>query len=907
MTPDTGRAPITNHAQGRPKSGSEDALYDERYYADCCGPIPYSRAETWISFFGVIADEVIRAFKPATAFDAGCAMGLLVEALRDRGVEARGVDISSYAISKVREDMRSFCRLGSIVDPIDGKYDVVTCLEVLEHLSERDARQAAANLCAATDIILFSSTPTDVTEPTHINVHPTMYWLRMFANLGFWPDAAFDASFVAPHAMLLRKGLPPPDSILYAFSELIHQRLAMQTEGTRAGDPSAPAAAGRQLACLRLDHLQLTRKHQHLQARLEALLHSPGWRLVENYRAWLRHQKAFHPRLFRAVDGIAKLLLRKAGATQSPRGGRRYPLQSELSVAEPEYEQWIAEYEPRPEELELQRRSEAIAYRPLFSIIVPVYKVATEVLRECIESVLAQTYRHWELCIAYADSSNTANRQLLAEFGERDPRIRFRFLESNLGIAGNSNEALVLATGDFIVLLDHDDTLAPFALFEAAILLNAKPETDLLYSDQDCIATDDRTRVRPFFKPAWSPEIMYSVNYITHLAIIRKVHLECVGGFDPAMDGAQDWDVFLKVTERTQRIEHIPKVLYHWRMHSGSVAFDPSAKPYAKEAQLRALKAHMQRIGMPAEPEITREGLLHVRWQRVEKPLVSIIIPTKDKQGLLSRCISSLVGKTEYSHYEVIVIDSEHSAPAGEGWLNPASVRVCRFRGPFNYSAANNAGAALAQGELLLFLNDDVEITSPEWLGELVNWALGPGIGIVGGRLLREEGTIQHAGVIVGLDGYAGHVFAGQPRVSSGLFGSTGWYRNYLAVTGACLMLRRQVFEELKGFDESFQLCGSDVDLCLRAVQRGYRVVYNPFAELVHYEGQSRRTEFPVADYAASYRSYQPFLEAGDPYWSPNLSVWKPDISFREKGEPSSLGFVLNHLVEVNSRAKLSL
>jgi Methyltransferase domain len=342
MTRNPERGPTT------PESGSVQPFYDERYYANCCGPIPYGRAQPWINFFGVIADEIIGTFKPATVFDAGCAMGLLVEAFRDRGVEAFGIDISTYAISKVREDMKSFCRIGSIVDPIDRQYDVVTCIEVLEHLSKWEAGQAAANLCAATDTILFSSTPTDITEPTHINVQPTIYWLRTFADLGFWPDPAFDASFVAPHAMLLRKGLPPEDSILYAFSQLIEQRLQIKRD--RAADSVTPGTDG-QLARIEYDYFRLTHRHRHLQARLEAALHSPGWRLLEKYRAWLRYLQAFHPHLFRAVDALARLAVRKASANGTAKSELRDHVRPEFSEAEPGYEKWIAENEPDSEDL----------------------------------------------------------------------------------------------------------------------------------------------------------------------------------------------------------------------------------------------------------------------------------------------------------------------------------------------------------------------------------------------------------------------------------------------------------------------------------------------------------------------------------------------------------------------------
>jgi len=683
-------------------------------------------------------------------------------------------------------------------------------------------------------------------------------------------------------------------------------------------EPARLARLTEDMAVLKAQNEQLMREQLYLTARIQALHSSPAWRAIEKYRAWLRQLQFSSPLLFYYYEKFAIFTLdcllarakaKKVSSTRSAPSLDGLPLSTtQLAARDPGYRRWIAENEPGDSELgEQTAAAQLMKDRPLFSVIVPVHRVASRILRECLESVLRQTYDRWELCIVSGDS-DADNRRLLSDFATTEPRIRLKFLERNLGISGNSNEAIHLASGEFLVFLDHDDLMAPTALFELACFLGGKRETDLIYSDHDYVDAETYYRFDPLFKPSWSPDMMFSANYITHLTAIRRSVVEQVGGFASATDGAQDWDLFLRVAERTKHIAHLPKILYHWRVHPNSTALNTDAKSYATKAQLTSLQGHVDRLRLPAEPDVTSEGLLHLRWRRNTSPLCSIIIPSKDNLRLLSQCISSLTKNTNYPSYEIIIVDNNSVQPATRKYYNRISadsnVRVVDLAGPFNYSRANNVGAAQARGELLLFLNNDVEVLSPEWLDELAGWALHPPVGIVGGRLLRPNGAIQHAGVVVGFGGYAGHIFADHPRLTFGLFGSTGWYRNYLAVTGACMMMRRDVFHELGGFDEDFTLCESDVAICLKAWETGYRVVYNPFAELTHYEGQTRQNRCLDEDYVVSYKYYRPYLEAGDPFWNPNLSLWKKEITFRLKDDPPSLGFVLNHLTEIQSSVK---
>ena len=582
---------------------------------------------------------------------------------------------------------------------------------------------------------------------------------------------------------------------------------------------------------------------------------------------------------------------------QNHRGARQAAIACGRS-ADIDYLSWIDEYEPAECDLRAQRElSRTFLYRPLFSIVIPVFKVRDSFLDACINSVLGQTYDNWELCLTHAAGQDDSNLARLRSLSLTNSNIRLVELPENGGISVNTNAALDLATGDFVAFLDHDDTLAPFALFEAAAALQAKAEADVLYSDHDYLDPEHSLRQLPLFKPDWSPEIMLSANYITHLTIIRKSVLQTVGYFNPDMDGAQDWDLFLRAIEQTDRVVHIPKVLYHWRMHPESTAHNSSAKSYVTSAQLRCLQRHVAARNLCAVPEVMPNGLIHMRPLRTPDTLVSIIIPTRDRLDLLTRCISTLTEMTAYPRFEILIVDTGSAGAETKDYFKTVSadsrIRVIWYPGQFNYSAANNMAAREAQGDLLLFLNNDVEFIKPDWLTELVMWAQDPCIGIVGGKLLRPDASIQHAGVVIGMNGFADHPFADEPALTFGLAGSTGWYRNFLAVTGACMLMRRDVFQQLGGFDEKFLLCGSDVEICLRARARGYRVVYNPFAELVHHEQQTRGTAVPDSDYLESLKHYGKWLLKPDPYWNPNLSFWSRKPSTGPAGSRLALSSVL--------------
>ena len=562
------------------------------------------------------------------------------------------------------------------------------------------------------------------------------------------------------------------------------------------------------------------------------------------------------------------------------------------------YARWIAAHEPDAGALRCQAaQARQLALQPLISIVTPVCDPAPDVLAALIESVCAQTYPHWELWLVNGSPQNRRVAATLRHYAQQDPRIHVLTLDHNRGIVGNTNAGLECVRGEFVAFVDHDDLLAPFALFEVAALLNEQPATDLIYSDHDLISADGVRRFQPLFKPDWSPAIMLSANYAAHLCVIRTALLRALGGLAPGSDGAQDWDLILRASERTQAIAHIPKVLYHWRVGPTSTAADITRKPYVLRAQTAAIARHLARRGLDAHAYFEANGAIRVTWPLSGRTQVSIVIPSRSPQ-LVQRCIDSILTRTAYRAFELIVVDTtpDGAISARLRDNSDACLQVVRLAGPFNYSAANNLGARQANGQALLFLNDDIEVIDPEWLAELVRWVEWEPIGVAGAKLLRADGRIQHAGVVVGLDGFAGHPFAGCPEGAQTIYGGVEWYRNYSAVTGACLMIRRAVFERVGGFDERFTLCGSDVELCLRVRERGYQVLYTPFARLRHLERATRGNAIPESDFVRSMECYRELLARGDPYYSPNLSPWSavPRPRWHDEEPPSA--FVRRYL-----------
>jgi O-antigen biosynthesis protein len=561
-----------------------------------------------------------------------------------------------------------------------------------------------------------------------------------------------------------------------------------------------------------------------------------------------------------------------------------------------DYEHWLQQHNPTAADLQRMKASvTTLAYQPLISILMPVYNTPKPFLRAAIQSVLNQVYPHWELCITDDASSESYISEILSQYAAQDARIKLIVHQQNQHISAASNSALSQAEGDFIALLDHDDLLAPEALYEVASLLNQHPEADMIYSDEDKLNQQGQ-RVHPFFKPDWCPDSFLSRMYTCHLGVYRRRLVERIGGFRIGYEGSQDYDLVLRLTEQTEHIFHIPKVLYHWRMHPASTANDQLIKPYAEDAAKRALTNACSRRGEPAQAVLSNPecpGVYIVRYQIIEYKPVSIIIPTRNLGTVLNRCLYSIFEKTTYPNYEVILIDNGSDEIETfriiSQWeqREPERFRSYTLNIPFNYSKINNYAANLGQSEYLLFLNNDVEVLTPDWLEAMVEQAQRPSIGAVGALLLYPDQTVQHAGVVLGIGGIAGHSHKHFPNSNQGYFSQIVSVNNYSAVTAACLMCRRDVFNQAAGFDESLAVAFNDVDLCLKIGQLGYRNVYLPHVVLYHHESKSRGAE----DTLEKQRRFRQELETMRQRWgdrllqdscySPHLTLEREDYSLK--------------------------
>lgn len=514
------------------------------------------------------------------------------------------------------------------------------------------------------------------------------------------------------------------------------------------------------------------------------------------------------------------------------------------------YADWIREYDTisDADRLVMIERVKSFAYHPLISIVMPTYNPKVEWLVEAIESVRKQIYPYWELCIADDASTNPQIRSVLEHYLNQDSRIKVFFREQNGHISNASNSALGIATGAWAALVDHDDLLSATALFWVAEAVNGNPEAHLIYSDEDKI-DESGTRSAPYFKCDWNQDLFYSHNLITHLGVYRMDVVREISGFRVGFEGAQDYDLALRFIERIdhKQIIHIPRVLYHWRLHAQSTAQTLDSKPYAMLAGQRALNEHLERRGVDAQAELIGGHSFRVHYALPKNlPLVSLIVPTRNGLKFIKVCIESILQKTTYQNYEIIVVDNGTDDPATLKFLQKASlnpkVRVLRDDRPFNYSALNNAAARVAQGEIIGLINNDIEVITPDWLSEMVSLVLRPEVGAVGARLWYPDNTIQHAGVVLGLDGgIAGHAHRRLPKGNPGYICRATSISAFSAVTGACLLVRKELYDQLGGLDEKgLQIALNDVDFCLRLIEAGYRNIFTPYAELYHYESASR-------------------------------------------------------------------
>ena len=760
-------------------------LYGPQYYDSClslrtdgggAAAAPYRWGEpVWEGFFAYIADEIVARLTPRTSLDAGCAVGFLVKALSDRGVDARGLDNSTYAISQVPAPIRDRCRVGSVVEELEGQFDLVTCIEVVEHLEPADAPIAVGNLCRHAGAVLFSSTPDHFDEVTHLNVRPPAYWAGQFARHGFYRDVDFDANFISPHAVLFRPRAHPVE-VVTAY-ERWHWEAHRELRGVRAHRDRLAEEIGR-----------LRRERDEAVSQREALLST---------------------KTFRLTAGVREVWARAHGL------GRSAPAPRAAAASAPTYADWVERYDTLDAKgrAALEARISALRRRTRFSIVMPVYNPEPHYLRQALESILAQVYPDWELCIADDESTNPAVRPTLAEYRQRDPRVKVTHRHRNGGIVRASNSALELAEGDFVVLVDDDDELPPHALASLAIELDEHPDALMVYSDEDKLDPAGRRR-DPYFKSEWDETLLLGQNCLSHLTAFRRREVVELGGFRDGMEGSQDHDLALRMAERAGpgQIRHLPLVLYHWRAHRGSTAEKLAAKPYAADAARRAVSDHLGRLGLGALVSGAPDGSgMRIHWRLPDPvPAVSVTIWGTDPE-VAKGSQGSIHSLTSYPRCEVETSDR------------------LLFSGPARLGAA---APPQGSGDLLCSLAAGVEVIADNWLQELVGPFVDPEVGMVGGRLETREGRVTRGPLVLVRGGQVLAPLDGEDRTNPGYLGRAWLAHQVAALSLGCIAVRRSVLEEVGSPDPGLDVFWRVVDLCLRVRRAGHRVVWTPYSRL---------------------------------------------------------------------------
>jgi GT2 family glycosyltransferase len=689
--------------------------------------------------------------------------------------------------------------------------------------------------------------------------------VECFGRVGLRPDYDCDLGDLEPGGLrLVRKPVESADALVpaveSAFARLNrHVRGLERSLRTRMSELDA---ADRHISKLEEKLLKLKEAKQQLKqlkAEKHALRKSPERKIGQVLLAPYR---------------LPQKLVREV-RKRFPKAGKS----SRGSTPATEYQAWFEKYRVKPEEFAAMRETaRAFDYQPCVSIITPVFNTPVKWLEECVKSVRAQIYEKWELILIDDDSNDPELLKFLPELAARDSRIVLTKVNTRGGISAASNRGLQIAEGDWLGFLDHDDLLEPDAVFQHVKWLQDHRDADLIYSDEDKLT--EQGLDSPIFKPDWSPDFFLACNYVCHFTVIRREVVEAVGGFRSEFDGAQDYDLFLRIVDRTTRIDHIARVLYHWRRSLASTADNIRRKPGSLETGRLALEAHLERQNVRGH--VTVDWRTHAYWikrEMTETKKISIIIPVRDRVDLLARCLDSLTKWTSYAPYEIVIVDNDSQTEEARAYLSGLKHRVLHYGGPFNFSAINNFAVEQTDSPWLLFLNNDTEVIETDWLTIMAEQVQRPEIGAVGPRLLYPDDTVQHGGIVVGVGGIAEHAFRGFPAEAPGVCRQLQVTRNYSAVTGACLLTRREIFNKVRGFDEErLPVTFSDVDLCLKIRRAGYLIVYTPFAKLYHHEsGTRRRTVEPLETEVMKER--WPELLKYDPYYNPNLSRERADFS----------------------------
>lgn len=833
--------------------------------------------------------------------EVGCASGYMSKVLRENGCRVTGIEADAEA-ARIAEQ---YCERVIIADLNcqhwadelnQGEFDAVVFGDVLEHLLDPGRVLCQTRRLLGTGGYVVASIPNiahgsvrldllagefryrklGLLDETHLHFFTRDSVEELFATSGY-----LIAELQRSTAGLFDVEIQPvreavPDEVIARLERDPEARTYQFICKAAPAEPSAIVRhAAEQLAearrqvqrleyTIRSREQELAKRDEELAAKeatLQAVFNSKGWRTLNRFRELKGHVSR---------HGLAH------AAARLLRPRRR------LASSADEYGRWIKAHERPSWNLgNIRDDIRSFGYLPKISVIMPVYNTGRDYLQKAVDSVVAQSYDNWELCICDDHSPEPHVRRYLEQRAAEDARIKVVFANENGGISAASNQALALASGEFVGFLDHDDELSPAALYEVVKLLQEHREADIIYSDEDKLETNGK-RCDPFFKPDWSPEYLLSCNYVCHFGVYRKTLVNEIGGFRPGFDGSQDYDLVLRAVEKSRNIFHIPKVLYHWRKSAGSTAAVSSAKDYTVDAGKRALQEHLQRRGISAEVvNNSVPNVYRVRPRILEQSLVSIIIPTRDGMPLLRNCIRSIEEKTAYPDYEILIVDNGSVKPETAEYLRGLRHRVLPFSEPFNFSRINNFAAQQARGSYLVLLNDDTEVLSPDWLSSMLELCHMEGVGIVGAKLYYPDRSIQHAGVILGLSGgVADHSHKHFPGDSHGYFATLRCIRNYSAVTAACMMVRKAAFEAVGGFDEQLQVAFNDIDFCLRVRDHGYRIVWTPYCEVMHHESVSRGFDLDWREVEFMKRRWGQALLT-DPYYNPNLTLERGNFRIR--------------------------
>lgn len=863
-------------------------------YKDSCGTK---------GFLQKIAGQLQESFQPKNVLVVGCAMESLAEDFRDLGVPAYEINASKCTDSKVQVDIRPCCKSVSVSEELPERvpqhFDLVAAIAAAEHPSEKDSDCFFDCVCSRGDRVAFFFTDEGYGEAAHANVQKIEYWAKKFAQRGFYRDFSCDLGYLSksivcfvkyeePSPVLLSEGY---ERILRTAAdekaELIQQLESGMRERKTLKNTLEQRQKEKSAEMARLEEKNKENVKKLMKARQELDLANHALQKIQRSVFW-KMSKPLRVLVNLIKKGMKKFkitrLVYKGLASIKDMGIRgTYRRLRKRVTRRNEARVYLQENVLTEKQRAIEEKTKF--QNPVtFSVIVPVYNCPQQFLREMIDSVVGQTYPNWQLCLADgSDQAHSYVEEVCSEYAEKDSRIKYRKLKKNLGISANTNEAIDMASGEYITLFDHDDMLHPSALFQVMKVIEEQ-HADFIYTDE---CSFEGTLANPtfiHFKPDYAPDTLRSNNYICHLSTFSRELMNQVGRFSAEHDGSQDYDMILRLTEKAKRIVHIPRVLYYWRVHSGSVASGVDVKPYCLTAGKKALQNHLERIGLKGQVTDSKVPSTYKIDYEIEKtPLISILIPNKDHSDDLKKCIHSILDRSTYKNIEIVVVENNSTESKTFAYYeelekNPI-VKVVTWKEAFNYSAINNYGAGFCSGEYLLLLNNDVEVITPNWIEEMLMFAQRKDVGAVGARLLYPDGTLQHGGIILGLGGIAGHAQFGIDREDPGYASRISFAQDLSACTAACLLVRKELFDQIDGFDEGLAVAFNDVDFCLRIREKGYLIICTPYAELYHYESKSRGYE-DTPEKQQRFQEEIALMKARwgdalehDPYYNPNLTL----------------------------------